>query len=71
MRELCTAGSREEMAPAVLEALSSWLRSVARLEGEADLLASRVLFGWSSGEWRELEAHQWEVCALTGKDKSL
>lgn len=71
MRELCTTGSREELAPAVLEALSSWLCSVARLEGEADFLASRVLFGWSSGEWRELEAHQWEVCALTGKDKSL
>lgn len=59
------------MAPAVLEALPSWLRSVARLEGEADLLASRVLFGCSSGEGRELEGHQWEVCALTGKDKSL
>ena len=59
------------MTPTVLEALSSWLHSVARLEGEANLLASQVLFGWSSGEWRELAGHQWEVCALTGKDKSL
>lgn len=45
------AGSRGEMDPVVTAALCSWSRSVARLEGKADLLASRSPSGCSCMEW--------------------
>lgn len=41
-REL--SASRGKMAQAVTEALSGWLRPVARLEGRTGLLASQGLF---------------------------